>query len=198
MKKDEFLAELRLKLSGLPQEDADNRVEFYGEMIADKMDEGKSEEEAIQEIGSVDEVVRQIASETPLFNLVKERTKPKKGIKGWQIALIASTFPIWLPLLIVALVLCIVSYLLIWIFVIVTYSLELSFVGGSIYGMISFFATMASGEPNYIGLAAWILLAGASILLFFGCIGATKVTLKLSKNIILGIKTAFIRKGSKK
>lgn len=42
MKKEEFLAELRSKLSGLPKEDIDNRIEFYNEMIEDRIDEGKA------------------------------------------------------------------------------------------------------------------------------------------------------------
>ena len=33
MNKDQFLEELRKKLSGLPQEDIDERVAFYSEMI---------------------------------------------------------------------------------------------------------------------------------------------------------------------
>ena len=80
MYKNEFLTELRNRLQGLPQDDLDNRINFYEEMINDRMDEGKSEEEAVAEIGSVDEVVTQIASETPLLKLVKEKAKPKRAL----------------------------------------------------------------------------------------------------------------------
>ena len=53
----------------------EERLEFYSEMIDDRIEEGKSEFEAVREIGDVDEVVSQIASETPLYRLVKEKAK---------------------------------------------------------------------------------------------------------------------------
>ena len=44
--------------------------------------------EALEEIGTVDEVVAQIAKETPLVKLVKERVKPKKRISTFNIILL--------------------------------------------------------------------------------------------------------------
>ena len=46
MNKEKFLDALRRRLSGLPQEDIDERIAFYEEMIDDRMEEGLSEEEA--------------------------------------------------------------------------------------------------------------------------------------------------------
>lgn len=40
MSKQEFLAELRKALSGLPQGDIEDRLTFYSEMIDDRMEEG--------------------------------------------------------------------------------------------------------------------------------------------------------------
>ena len=81
MNKQQFLDELRSKLVGLPDEEIENRVSFYEEMINDRIDEGKSEEEAINEIGTVDEVVREIAKDTPLVSLVKHKMKPKRRLR---------------------------------------------------------------------------------------------------------------------
>ena len=85
MKKEEFLSELESRLSGLPSEDINERIEFYSEAIDDRMEEGLSEEEAVSQIGSVDEVVNQIASETPLSNLIKEKISRRKKLKAWEI-----------------------------------------------------------------------------------------------------------------
>ena len=49
MTKKEFLSSLRSKLQGLPPSDIDERISFYSEMIDDRMDEGKSEEEAVSD-----------------------------------------------------------------------------------------------------------------------------------------------------
>ena len=198
MYKNEFLTELRNRLQGLPQDDLDNRINFYEEMINDRMDEGKSEEEAVAEIGSVDEVVTQIASETPLLKLVKEKAKPKRALKVWEIILIILGFPLWFPLLITAFVLCLVAYILIWTLVIVVYSVELSFIVSSLAGLVVFFAYLFAGQFNLIPLAVAVMSAGGALLLYFGCTEVTKLTIKLSKNIVLKIKTAFIRKGKNK
>ena len=196
MKKEEFLKELKRRLKGLPKEDLENRIRFYGEMIDDRMDDGMSEEDAVKEVGTVDEVVKQIAAETPLARLVKERTKPKRSLRAWEIVLLILGFPLWFPLALTALVLCLVGYLLIWVLDIVVYAVELAFAVASIGAIVAFFASMATGQPMVFWLGAAILCAGVAILLAFGCVGITKATLKLSKRILIGIKTSFLRKGN--
>ena len=47
MNKQEFLAQLRKGLSGLPKEDIDERLTFYSEMIDDRMEDGIPEETAV-------------------------------------------------------------------------------------------------------------------------------------------------------
>lgn len=40
MSKEEFLTRLRSALAGLPQNEVNERIAFYGEMIDDRMEEG--------------------------------------------------------------------------------------------------------------------------------------------------------------
>lgn len=187
-----FLESLENKLKGLPQDDISERVSFYEEMINDRIDEGKSDEEAVNEIGTVDEVVEEILRDTPLTKIVKERIKPKRKLKAWEIVLMAVGAPLWLPLLIVALALAFVFYILIWVFVIVAYSVEVSLVAASIYGIVG---AIFGSDNALIGLGVALLSAGGAMLLFFGCKELTKVTIKFSKMIIVSIKKAFIKKG---
>ena len=197
MSKEQFLKELRSKLNGLPQKDVDDRISFYSEMIDDRIDEGKSEEEAVAEIGSVDSVVSDIAKDTPLTTLVKERIKPKREVRAWEIILLILGFSLWFPLVLVAFILCLVAYLLIWVFVIVAYALELGFIAGAIGGIVIFFIYLAGGEFNIMYIGFSLMSVGAAILMFFGCIGVTKLTIKLSKAIFTGIKSSIIKKGRK-
>ena len=60
MTKQEFLSRLREGLSGLPEDDIAERLTFYGEMIDDRIEDGLSEEEAVAEVGSVDDIAAQI------------------------------------------------------------------------------------------------------------------------------------------
>lgn len=199
MTKKEFLSELRSKLQGLPPEDIDERVSFYEEMINDRMDEGKTEEEAVAEIGSVEDVVREIAKDTPLVKLVKEKMKPRRRIRAWEIVLIVLGFPLWFPLLITALVLIMVFWILVWVLVIVTYTVEIALSAASVAGVVAFMAYFLNGEMNYTAIGASIMCAGAAILFVFACIGATKGSIALTKGIITGIKMLFIgkKKGDK-
>ena len=56
MTKLKFLLSLHDKLSDLPQNEVEERLSFYSEMIEDRMEEGVSEEEAVSARGSVDEI----------------------------------------------------------------------------------------------------------------------------------------------
>ena len=199
MTKKEFLSSLRSKLQGLPPSDIDERISFYSEMIDDRMDEGKSEEEAIAEIGNVDDVVMEIAKDTPLVKLVKEKMKPRRRIRAWEIVLIALGFPLWFPLLVTALVLIMVFWILVWVLVIVTYAVEIALSAASVAGVVAFAAYFLNGEMNYTAIGASIMCAGAAILFVFACIGATKGSIALTKGIITGIKKLLIgkKKGDK-
>ena len=60
MKKNDFLEKLEKLLDGLPKCDIDSSVEYYSEMIDDKMEEGLSEEEAVAAIGTPEEIAENI------------------------------------------------------------------------------------------------------------------------------------------
>ncbi|MBR4295688.1 MAG: DUF1700 domain-containing protein, partial [Clostridia bacterium] len=75
MTKLKFIMSLHDKLSGLPQKEIEERLNFYSEMIEDRMEEGLSEEEAVAAIGSVDEIAEQIVADTPLSKIAKEKIK---------------------------------------------------------------------------------------------------------------------------
>ena len=198
MYKYEFLTALREQLVGLPKEDIEERISFYEEMINDRMDEGKSEEEAVAEIGTVDDVVREIAGDTKLVKLVKEKVKPKRSLRGWEIAIIIGSFPFWLPIVIVSLVLVLVGFILLWTLVIVTYTVETALWASSIVSSVAFLMSFVNGAPNYALLGMSIMSMGAALLMIFACYGSTKLTIGLSKRMMIGIKSAFIRRGGKK
>ena len=114
MNKQEFLKELRGRLAGLPEEDIDERLTFYGEMIEDRMEEGLSEAEAVSAIGSVDEIVTQTIADIPLAKIAKERIKPKRRLKAWEIVLLTVGSPIWFSLGIAAVSVVFALYVSLW------------------------------------------------------------------------------------
>ena len=100
MNKEDFLRELRTALQGLPQEEIEARVSFYSEMIDDRIEEGLSEDEAVAQIGAVENIRAQIIAETPLGKLVREKVRPNRQLRIWEIVLLVLGAPVWIPLLI--------------------------------------------------------------------------------------------------
>ena len=200
MNKQEFLAELRKGLSGLPAEEVDGRVAFYAEMIDDRVEDGLSEEAAILSIGSVEDVVAQITAETPLATLVKERVKPKRRLRGWETALLILGSPVWVPLLIALFAVVFSLWIVLWALVICLYAIALSFAACALaciaQGIIRFASGDAAAGGCFIG--AGLLLAGLAILMVFVCIAATKGAARLTKKTVFGIKSMLMGKDNTK
>ncbi|MBQ3939072.1 MAG: DUF1700 domain-containing protein [Clostridia bacterium] len=196
MNKQEFISQLEKALAGLPKDDVLERLSFYGELIDDRVEDGLSEEEAVAEAGPADEVAKQILADIPLQKLVRERITGRRRMGAWEIILLVLGFPLWFPLLVVALVLVLCAYVVIWVLVICLWAVFVSFIAGAVCGVaggvIDFFRGYRREGVMIIG--AGLLLAGLSVFMFFACRAATKGAAKLTKKIALGIKSLFVRK----
>ena len=135
MNKQEFLKYLREGLAGLPQEDVERPIDFYEEMIDERIEEGMEEEDAVAAIGTVSEAVSQIISDIPLSKLVKERVKPKRKMSAWEIVLLALGSPIWLSILIAIFAVVLSVYIVLWSVVISLWAVEGSFIGCAVGGV---------------------------------------------------------------
>ena len=196
MGKQEFLVQLRKGLSGLPQEDIEERLTFYSEMIDDRMEEGLSEEEAVSAVGTVDEIVTQVVAETPLLKIAKERIKSKRRLSAGEIVLLALGSPIWLSLAIAAFAVILSLYIVLWAVIISLWAVFASFAACSIGGVLAcvVFAVGGNGASGVAMLAVGIVCAGLAIFMFYGCKAATKGTLILTKKMAIWTKNCFIKK----
>ncbi len=198
MNKREFLAELRNALRGLPQDDMEERIAFYDEMIDDRMEEGLSEEEAVAQAGSVDDIVAQTVADIPFSKLVRERIKPKHRLDVWKVVLIVLGFPVWLPLLIAACAVLLSLYVVLWVFVICLWAIEVSLWACALGGIVVSVIYFAHGYilPGGAMLGIGLFCAGISVFLFLGCIAASKGILRLTKKAARRVKSLFLRKES--
>ena len=196
MNKQEYLSRLRQRLSGLPQSDLDERVAFYSEMIDDRMEDGLSEEDAVAEIGPVDEVVSQIAAETPLSTLVKQRIKPKHRLQAWEIMLLILGFPLWFSLLIAAFAVLFSVYIVIWAVIISLWAAEASIAVSSLGGLLAGILALCRGDAaqGWMMIGAGIAFAGLSVFLSLGCKALTRSALLLTKKIARWIKSLLLKK----
>ena len=200
MKKEEFIAQLRKELSGLPKKELEERLTFYSEMIDDRMEEGLTEQDAVSDIGSVEEISTQIISDIPFTKIAKEKITKQRRFKNWEILLLALGAPIWVSLAIAAV--AVLFSLFIAVFSVIfsvavaliatCVAVLVSGVGGVLVGIFYLFSGNALSGAALIG--ASIFCAGLSILFFYVGKALVKAMPALIKKTLVGVKRLFIKK----
>lgn len=200
MTKQEFVGQLRERLSALPLEDVEARIGFYSEAIDDRIEEGFSEEQAVMDVGDVKRVAEQIISETPLAKIVKEKIKPKRKLGVWETVFLILGSPLWLSLLIAAFAVALSLYLTVWSVIVALWAVFGALVGCALGLTVGGVILIALGNGLW-GVATFgcgLASGGFSIFAFYGCLAATKGTVSLAKNCLAGIKRSFFKKETKK
>ena len=197
MDKQAFLSELRGRLSVLPEAELQRWTEYYEELLADSMEDGLSEAEAVAALGSPEDLAEQILMDTPLPQLVKAKVSAHRNLSAWEIVLLVLGSPVWLPLLLTAFILLLVLYLLLWVLVLAVYVVELALIVSAPVSIASSAIAMKNRSPAtalfFLGCA--VGAAGLAILGFFLCRGMTRGAWKLSKSLLYKIKARLVGKG---
>ena len=196
MTKQKFLDKLRAKLKGLPKKEVEETLSIYSEMIDDRIEDGKSEEEAVADTGSVKEAISQILSEIPMSKLIKEKVRPKRKLSALEIVLLVLGSPIWISIIAALFAVVVAVYASIWSIVVSLWAVFAAFVGSSFGGIVSGIIFICTGSlfSGLAIIAASLVLAGLSIFMFFGCVASTKGMAILTKKIALFVKKCFVKK----
>ena len=194
MDKAEFTQELRNKLSGLPQNEVDDRIMFYSEMIEDRVEEGATEEEVISELGSVEGVAKQIIAEVPITSIVKEKIQPKRKMGALEIILLILGSPIWISILITLFAVIISIYAALWSIVIALWASFVAFAVCALAGPVGIIIYACSGKllSGVALLGAGIACGGFAILMFYLCVWVTKIMIRLTKKISYFVKRKLV------
>lgn len=185
MNKIQFLASLTQYLDRLPPAEAEEHLNFYREMIEDRIEDGLSEEEAVADVGDVEQIAAQILQDVPPQNFIPEKPRAKKKWKTWQIVLLALGSPVWFPLLIAALSVILALYLSWWTVVISLWSVFASLAASALAAVVAgvFFACTGHVLPGLATIAAGMVCAGLAIFLFYGCKVLTAGTVRVTKKL---------------
>ena len=196
MTKLNFILALNDKLSDLPKQEVEERLNFYAEMIEDRMEDGLSEEEAVAAVGTVDEIAEHIIKDIPLTKIAIEKIKPKRRLKTWEIVLLIAGAPLWIPLTIAFFAVILALYVSLWSIIISLWAVFASVVSCALGGIVAGAGIVFT--PNKMAgialLGAGIVCAGLSILLFLGCKAATDGVIILTKKIVFFIKNRLTKK----
>lgn len=190
MNKAEFLNELKKQISEYPIEETEKSMEYYAEMIDDRVEDGMTEAEAVASLGTVDSIANQIKCELPITTLVKQRAKEQskgKKMPVWAIILLIFGFPLWGGIVLFILGMVIMFYSLIWAMDVVLWSVVLTLGAGALTGIVGFFVSLfrlsLGSAVFYLGTG--LLCGGLGIFIFIG-------TLLITKGIIHGTKRCFL------
>ena len=202
MNKLEFINGLGSRLDPIPREEIQTILDYYVEAVADRMEDGMSEEEAIASFGDLDQLAADIlvqqgylappAAPEPVpepENVTQELTplpEQKKRLPWWAIVLLVLGSPIWLSLGIAAAAVVISVYIVVLALLFAFWCIAISFTVAGIAGaVLSFFVPISPDTLSLRILAcgACLILAGIGILLLPPCRAASDGFARLHKTV---------------
>lgn len=197
MKKQEFLDKLRGSLWAMPEADKQRSVDYYAEMIDDRMEDGLSEEEAVAAIGDLDEIVKQILNETPRPPQVVESTQKQNKVKNkvapWMIVLLVLGAPLWIPLVAGVGSSVLGVYVSLWSVVIALYATAFALAVCAIGLLVAAFSLLWIRQfgKGAVMVGGALVCAGLTILIFLLSNLAAKGLSALTKLIWNGVTGIF-------
>lgn len=169
MTKNEFIHELNELLYVLPQSEKKRSIDYYSEMIDDRIEDGESEDEATAKIGNPKAIAADIISNIPLYDTIKTEINNRRKKNTLLIVLAVMASPIWLSLLIVLFAAALSVYISLWSIALSIIAATVGIVCGAAGGII-ISVIMAVTEPIQDALFIFgcsLILAGISVFLFY-------------------------------
>ena len=195
MTKIQFLLSLHHKLADLPQNDVEEHLRFYSEMIEDRMEDGLSEEDAVAAIGSVDEITAQITADISHVGVIKTSQR-RRPLVSWEILLLILGAPLWFALLIAAFAIVFSLFASLWAVIVSLWAVFVSLIGSAV-GVVLVGVGFVIGGHSPSGLAmigGSLVCMGLSLLMFLGCKAATKGAALLTRKIFECIANSLRKK----
>lgn len=196
MTKQLFLNELSAALHGLPREERYRTLSYYDELIDDRVEDGQSEEEAVESLGSPEQIAREILGEE------EPPVSTGTGRKVWLIILLVLVFPFWGSLLLAAAIVLLCVYICLFLPAFVLGVMALAFLAGALIGVVGTpfliwdVGLLTGGLPaGLFQLGMSVALLGLAVLSALGFYFTGKATVKAGRAIWRWIRRSFAKKG---
>ena len=203
MRKEAYLDLLRMKLMEADIPGIDQMVDFYAEMIDDRMEDGMMEEEAVASMENIDSIVSQARADRPITDLVTARMKEsheaaKKEGHGtrWMVLAIIG-FPVWFPLLVAFFAVLLAVYVSLWAVVIAMYAVEFALGIGAAALFVGGFGVLFGWIPFVTFMAGWgiaLMAAGLFLLLWKPISSLAGLLIRVIKATFRKIKGIFVKR----
>lgn len=195
MNKESFLHALKKELRGLSDEDLASSLDYYAEMIDDRVESGMSESEAVCAIGSPSSAAHDILLDMPLPKILKSKYKKKSHWRAWEIVLLVLGSPIWLSLLIAAFAVIFSLYTCLFAVLIALWAVSVAFGGAALGGIVVFITSLFTlPATSFVYLGAALVFIGLSLSFTLLCVKITPYFGKAALYILKGIKSILVGK----
>lgn len=171
MKKLEFINELEAQLHSMPTEEVRPLLDYYMEIVADRMEDGMTEEEAIDSLGPIPELAEKILAEQPQSEPIptpapipEPAPQKKRRWSASSIVLAIVLSPLWLALLCVLLCVEIFVWATLASLVVSSGAMILGGIAGSILSLIPTFDPVSAAARIFVS-GCCLVCAGVGCLL---------------------------------
>ena len=179
MTKQEFLGKIQNGIKGVPKKDIDKHLQYYSEMIDDRIEDGMDEADAVSAAGDVDAIVKDILQEKSDNHFAKKIKGLFSENKGFScIKPVLKTSLCWVCKAFVVVVLSLA--------IIGLYVASVSLGGAGLMGLGASTVLLLKGVAwvqSLVMLGASLLSMGISVLLFILANCCVKASIKLLKRV---------------
>ena len=177
MTRDEFLGRLGELLACLPADQVRETQEFYAEAIADRMEDGMGEEEAVAAMGAPGEVAEAVLDDLPAVPRAIARTRRRSTTLLWVLTIVGS--PVWVPLLLAFAAVAVAVYVCIWILALCVWIVAAALGGAGMVELVFAACGVVIGHFPYALASAGMGLGLVGVALFVGA-GAWAVSRQIA------------------
>ncbi len=176
MTKDEFLHRLNQALSSMKPVERARTVQYYREILEDRMEEGASEAEAVADLDPEAIAADLLASGTA-------PVRPRRSRFGTAMLVLGS--PVWLPLLLAAGIVALALYIVVWALVVSMFAVVLALAVCLPAGILALVIYLGSHFWTGLFLLGAGLVCGAlAVALFLPCLAAARLLVRASGQLL--------------
>lgn len=191
MSKKEFFKDLSMYLSKMKEADRNKFINYYEEMISDYMEDGLSEEEAVNKVGDPKIVAKELVDNSTGIKI----NLPSTGSKAINLFFLIAGFPLWGSILLTIILSVLSIYLVLWCLPFALGASCIAFFASSIVGVVGSPFIMAESLPHgVLQLGTGIAAIGLSLILGIAAIDLSKWVSWLTKTWNAKLLSVFRKK----
>lgn len=193
MNKNEFLGELERLLDKLPAAEVRQSIDFYAEVIDDRMEDGATEQEAVAALGSVETIANQIVGEMPAVPKAVARIKTSNRFANIVLAVVLS--PIWVPLSAAFILTVAAIYVAIWAVIASLWLCIVILLAMGPIGIVGFIWNLTTGFPltGVFILGTGLTSCGLGLFAILGMRSVSSGLVHLTRLFARSVKSLFVR-----